>query len=156
MQKRAVCAQGSISTLILTDNKLTGPSETLRSLTRARGRGGDGDESPPRAAQSRETHLTSGAEAAAAIIKQHAGHIKRLDLSENPLGPTGCEVLARTFRNSTPHTLSPIDPARHCQHMHALSRTPGLSKDKPCREIDPRLMMGGWRAQAARRWRSRC
>ena len=117
-KRRCLCAQGSISTLILTDNKLTGPSETLRSLTRARGRGGDGDESPPRAAQSRETHLTSGAEAAAAIIKQHAGHIKRLDLSENPLGPTGCEVLARTFRNSTPHTLSPVDP-REALSTHA-------------------------------------
>ena len=156
MQKRAVCAQGSISTLILTDNKLTGPSETLRSLTRARGRGGDGDESPPRAAESRETHLTSGAEAAAAIIKQHAGHIKRLDLSENPLGPTGCEVLARTFRNSTPHTLSPIDPREALSTHACLVKKPCLSKDKPCREIDPRLMMGGWRAQAARRWRSRC
>ena len=28
----------------------------------------------------------------AEIIKKNAGSIKTLDLSENPLGPTGCEV----------------------------------------------------------------
>lgn len=85
LNKRAEHVQ--IETLILTDNKLSGPAEQLpgsrKKLSKQSG------------------FLSSGAEALASIIKQNADTITHLDLSENPLGPSGCQVLAKTFANSS-------------------------------------------------------
>ena len=88
LNKRAEHMQ--IETLILTDNKLTGPQDRIGSRRKQKQQQGDG-----------AGFLSSGAEALALIIMQNADSITHLDLSENPLGPSGCQVLAKTFANSS-------------------------------------------------------
>ena len=88
LNKRA--AHMAIETLILTDNKLCGPADQLRGSRRTQSPSSKGPEV-----------LSSGAAAIASIIKQNADSITHLDLSENPLGPSGCRVLAKAFAKSS-------------------------------------------------------
>ena len=88
LNKRAACMR--IETLILTDNNLSGPRDQLRGSQRTQSASIKGP-----------AVLSSGAAAIASIINQNADSIIHLDLSENPLGLSGCQVLAKAFANNS-------------------------------------------------------